>query len=99
MVIQMVTTLLYNKYLKYLISLFYNFEFDSFKKSIFSIIGWFTEVYLSKDYEYYDICIFRKDILDSLFDGYDAWISPSFDKSKSPHTHTHTIPVKMITYL
>lgn len=25
--------------------------------------------------------ISRKDILDSLFDGYDAWISPSFDKT------------------
>lgn len=36
------------------------------------------------------IFFFRKDILDSLFDGYDAWISPSFDKSKSPPTHTHT---------
>lgn len=53
------------------------------------MIGWFTEVYLSKDYEYYNICIFRKDILDSLFDGYDAWISPSFDKSESPNPHPH----------
>lgn len=63
------------------------------------MIGWFTEVYLSKDYEYYNICIFRKDILDSLFDGYDAWISPSFDKSKVFFAPPPTIPVKMNTYL
>lgn len=99
MVIQMVTTLLYNKYLKYLISLYYKSMLNliHLKKSIFSLIGWFTAVYYQKIITII-IFFFRKDILDSLFDGYDAWISPSFDKSKSP-PHTYTIPVKMITYL
>lgn len=50
MVIQMVTTLLYNKYLKYLISLYYKSMLNliHLKKSIFSLIGWFTAVYYQK---------------------------------------------------
>lgn len=54
-----------------------------------------VKIVLSKDYKYYYNIFFRKDILDSLFDGYDAWIPPSFDKSKY-FPPPLPIPVKML---
>lgn len=37
--------------------------------------------------------ISRKDILDSLFDGYDAWISPSFDKTSLRYSGQYLLEI------
>lgn len=69
---------------------------DPLTKLIFSLIVW-LKLYYQKIINIINF-FFRKDILDSLFDGYDAWIPPSFDKSKyfAPPPHL-PIPVQMIT--
>lgn len=72
---------------------------DPLTKLIFSLIVW-LKLYYQKIINIIKKKFFRKDILDSLFDGYDAWIPPSFDKSKyfaPPPSPPIPIPVKMIT--
>lgn len=95
-----IVTILFDKCLNYWIILILQVN-NEVKRSFNKIDIFFNclvKIVLSKDYKYYYNIFFRKDILDSLFDGYDAWIPPSFDKSKY-FPPPLPIPVKMIIWL
>lgn len=92
-----IVTIFFNKCLNYWIILILQVN-NEVKRSFNKIDIFFNclvKIVLSKDYKYYYNIFFRKDILDSLFDGYDAWIPPSFDKSKY-FPPPLPIPVKML---